>query len=93
MTQHSLTQLSNVTPIRLTPPGIHSGMDITLQNINDVGNIYIGGENLSFYDYGYKIFPKTGISFELPGNDALYAIADIDAIDVAIMQTGLEMQN
>lgn len=35
MTQHALTTLSNTTATRLTPNGIHSGMDITLQNVNN----------------------------------------------------------
>ena len=90
MTQHALTAISNVTPVRLTPLGSHSGMDITIQNINSSGYIYIGGEGVSSVNYGYRISPNNAISFELPGNDSLYAIASASGMSVAVMQIGLE---
>ena len=90
MTQHALTTLSNSSALRLTPNGLHSGMDITLQNVNDSGYIYIGAEGVAITDYGYRIGPNSAISFELPGNDALYAIAGTNALKIATLQTGLE---
>ena len=91
MTAHILQNLSNTVATRLTPNGIHSGMDITLQNVNDSGYVYIGGENVSSSDYGYRIMPNHAISFELPGADALYAIASSSNMKVAVIKTGLEI--
>ena len=91
MTVHSLTTLSNTTATRLTPNGIHSGMDITLQNVNATAYVYIGGEDVSTTNYGYRISPDNAWSVELPGQDALYAISDIDGSYVAMLQMGLEI--
>lgn len=91
MAQHSLIALSNTSATRLTPPGLHSGMDITIQNVNSSGYIYIGSDSLvTDEDYGYRISPNHAISFELPSPDALYAIASAPNLKVAIIQTGLE---
>ena len=91
MTVHSLTTLSNTTATRLTPNGIHSGMDITLQNVNATAYVYIGGEGVSTTNYGYRISPDNAWSVALPGQDALYAISDIDGSYVAMLQMGLEI--
>lgn len=91
MTQHSLITVSNTTPVRLTPPGVHSGMDITIQNVNSSGYIYIGGnESVSSIDYGFRILPNHSISFELPGKDALFAIASASGMSAAVLKTNLE---
>lgn len=90
MTQHAITPISHTSATRLTPLGSHSGMDITIQNINSTGYLYIGGEGVTEATYGYRISPNNAISFELPGNDSLYAIASASGMVAAIMQIGLE---
>lgn len=91
MTQHSLIELSNISATRLTPNGIHSGMDITLQNVNASGYVYIGtNDTVSSISYGYRILPNHAISFELPSKDSLYAISSAPSMKLAILQTGLE---
>ena len=93
MTTHALTTLSNSTATRLTPNGVHSGMDITIQNVHDTAYVYIGGEGVTSLDYGYRIAPGHAISWELPGKDALYAITDTNNSKVAILKTNLEAGN
>lgn len=90
MTQHALTILSNTTATRLTPNGIHSGMDITVQNVNDTAYVYLGGEDVSTSNYGYRIAPNNAWSIELPGMDALYAISDVNASYAAVLKTNIE---
>ena len=90
MTQHALTAVSNTTPVRLTPMGSHSGLDVTIQNVNASGYIYIGGEGVTSTNYGYRISPNHAISFELPGSDSLYAIASTTSMSVAVISIGLE---
>jgi hypothetical protein len=90
MTQHALTTLSNVTATRLTPNGIHSGMDITVQNVNDTAYVYLGGEDVSTSNYGYRIAPNNAWSIELPGMDALYAISDVNLSYAAVLKTNIE---
>ena len=90
MTHHALNTLSNTQPLRLTPNGSHSGMDITLQNVNDSGYIYVGAEDVSATSYGFRIMPNHSISFELPGNEVLYAISSINEMKIALLRTSLE---
>ena len=90
MTMHSLVTLSNSTATRMTPPGAHGGLDFTLQNVNATGYIYIGGEGVTSSNYGFRILPNHSISFELSSPDALYALSSIDAMNVAMIQIGLE---
>jgi hypothetical protein len=90
MTQHSLTTLSSSSPTRLTPNGIHSGMDITIQNVDDSAYVYLGGEGVSSSDYGYRVSPNNAWSIELNGKDSLYAISDTNNSQIAVMKTSLE---
>lgn len=93
MTQHALTSLSNTTATRLTPNGVHSGLDITVQNVSDTAYVYIGGEGVNSEDFGYRLSPGAAWSVELPGTDALYAISDTNNSNVAVLKTGLENGN
>lgn len=87
----SLVTLSNTTPTRLTPNGKHSGIDITLQNVNDTGYIYIGGtDTTSSTNYGFRIMPNHSFSIELNGNDSIYAIASVNGMSLAVLKARLE---
>jgi hypothetical protein len=90
MTIHSLTTLSNTLATRLTPSGTHSGMDITLQNVNETAYVFVGGEGVTTTNYGYRISPNNGLAFELPERDSIYAISDVNGATVAVMRVGLE---
>jgi hypothetical protein len=65
-------------------------MDITIQNISDENFVYLGGEGVTQENFGYRLNPGSAISFELPGRDALYAIADGEETLVAVIKTNLE---
>lgn len=90
MTQHARISLSSTTDTRLTPRGMHSGMDITVQNLSDTAYVYLGDQGVSSEDFGYRLSPGAAWSIELPGLDALYAITDTDNSYIAVLQTGLE---
>jgi hypothetical protein len=90
MTSHALTTLSSSAATLLTPNGVHSGMDVTIQNIHASAYVYIGGEGVTASSYGYRLSPGTAISFELPGKDALYAITGTNGSQVAVIKTNLE---
>lgn len=91
MTTHALTTLSSTTATRLTPLGLHTGMDITVQNVHATATVYLGSEDVTAEDYGYRLMPGLAISFELPGRNALFAITDTDESKVAVLKTGLEI--
>ena len=90
MTTHALTTLSNTTATRLTPPGLHSGMDITIQNVHASAVVYLGGEGVTSSNYGFKLTAGNSWSIELPGVDAIYAITDTHTSKVSVLKTNLE---
>lgn len=90
MTTHALITLSSDDATLLSPAGVHSGCDITIQNVDSAEYVYIGGASVSTSNYGYRVSPNNAISFELPGKDALYAVASDDGVQAAVIITGLE---
>lgn len=94
MANHSIKTINTTESVRLTPNGMHSGMDITIQNVSDSGYIYLGGDDtVTSTSYGYRLSPNQAWSVELPGMDALYAISSVDAMSIAVMELGLESQD
>ena len=90
-TYHELVTLSDSESTELTPPGkIHSGLDLTVQNIDEAATVYIGAANVSASNYGFKIVPGAGFSVELNPRDQLYAISDTDESEVALLRVLLE---
>jgi hypothetical protein len=91
MATHSLITLSNSVATRITPNGLHSGMDVTIQNVDDSAYVYVGGTGVTSSDYGYRIAPGHAISFELPGRDNLFAITNTNNSKIAVLKTNLEV--
>jgi lipid-binding SYLF domain-containing protein len=91
MTQSILHTLNTSSSTRLSPNGTHSGLDFTIQNSNETGYIYLGGDSsVSSTNYGFRILPNHSISFELPGKDAIYAISSANGMKAAVIYTSLE---
>lgn len=91
MAEHILITLDDTTPVRLTPNGAHSGMDITIQNVSGSANVYLGAnDQVSSENYGYRLKPDFAWSIELPGKDAIYAIASAPNTKIAVLKTSLE---
>ncbi len=90
-TYHEIVTLSDTTPLELTPEGkVHSGLDLTVQNIDEEAIIYLGAEDVSSTSYGFKLLPGAGFSIELNPRDELYAISDTDESEVALLRVLLE---
>ena len=90
MTTNKIVALSTTSPILLSPPNTHSGVDITVQNINATGYVYIGGSDLTSGNYGFRIDPSHAISIELSGKDAIYAIGSTSGLSASVLMTALE---
>jgi hypothetical protein len=90
MTTHAIVAINNATPTLVSPNGTHSGCDITVQNINESGYVYVGGAGVTTTSYGYRVSPNTAISFELPGYDAIYLIGST-TLNAAVLTMGLEV--
>lgn len=90
-TYHEIVALSDSTPVELTPEGkVHSGLDLTVQNIDEEAIVYLGAEDVSSTSYGFKLLPGAGFSIELNPRDELYAISDTDESEVALLRVLLE---
>lgn len=89
MTIHEIFTVGS-TATQITPSGTHSGMDITIQNINAAADVYVGGEAVTSTDYGFKIVPGAAISFELAGYDDLFLASDQEGQQAAVIKVSLE---
>ena len=67
-----------------------SSRDITIQNANDSGYIYVGGPGVTSSNYGYRLLPNQAISFELDIQDSLYVIGSASNLNVAVISINLE---
>jgi hypothetical protein len=93
-TLHNFITLSDTEATQVSDSSkTGSGRDITLQNVNSSGYIYIGASTVTSEDYGYRIAANTAISFELPAQDELFAIAENDEMDLAVISITLESEN
>jgi hypothetical protein len=93
MTQQNIYTLSDTTATKITPNGTHSGMDITIQNINASGYIYIGNDDVTDSAFGYRLLPNHAWSIELPGRDELWLTAETNGMQAAVLITSLEQQD
>lgn len=92
MTQHAVVSLSSTTAIKVTPNGMHSGLDISVQNVNSSGYVYVGGEGVTTTNYGFRISPNSAISFELDGHDSIYLVSSSNGLSAAVITTILADQ-
>lgn len=90
MTTHNLITLATANEaVRITPPGLHSGLDVTIQNVGS-SIIYIGSESVTTSNYGFKLAADAAFSVELPGSDSLYAVSESDSATIAVLSFNLE---
>lgn len=85
---HEIVTVGEI-PVIVGPSGNHAGRDITIQNLSQSTNVYIGGEGVTTTNFGYKLLPNSAWSVELKGKDVIYATCDTEA-DVAVFMLGLE---
>jgi len=90
MARHSLIALSSTSPTRLTPVGTHSGIDLTMQNVNQSGYIYLGAADVSSESYGYRLLPNHAFSVEINGTESVYAVSSAPDMKIATLSTKLE---
>lgn len=93
MTTHATITLNSSSATLVSPQAIHSGVDITIQNLSSEAYVYIGGPGVTTSNFGYRIPPDAAISFELPGKDDLHAVTSSNGSQVAVLKTGLEVGN
>ena len=89
-TYHALLTLSNSTQTEISPGINHSGLDVTVQNVDETANLFIGGTGVTSTDYGFKLVPGAGISFELNPRDQLFIISSTNGSKAALIRIFLE---
>jgi hypothetical protein len=87
-TQHAVHAVTD-TPVLVSPDGVHSGFDLTIQNNSATANIFVGGLGVSPTNYGFKLKPDAAVSFELPSRYDIYVVSDGTAT-VSVLRIGLE---
>jgi hypothetical protein len=90
MNIHKFLTLSSTTVTELTPSSNHGGIDLTIQNVNESGYLYVGGPNVSTTNYGYRISPNNAVSFEIGSRGRMYIVASSNGLNAAVINIGLE---
>ncbi len=86
---HNIIELNDASAVPVSVIGNHAGRDITIQNLSNSANVYIGGEGVTTENFGYKIAPNSAWSVELRREDVIYAVSS-STTNVAVIQLGLE---
>lgn len=82
--------LSSASATQVGPTPRHAGCDITIQNTASAGNVYLGNNNVTTTNFGFRIDPGSAWSVELSQHDTLYAATDTDGLGVAVLRLDLE---
>lgn len=90
-TRHSIFNFNGSDSLRVSPEGIHSGTDLTIQNLHSSEYVYLGGATVDSENFGYRLAPGAAISFELSGKDAIYGVSTSNGVAVAVLYTSLEV--
>ena len=88
-TQHNLYTVGT-SAVAISESQNASGTDITIQNVNASGYIYVGGIGVTSTNYGYRVAPSHAISFELDKQDELYIIGSASNLKAAVIAINLE---
>lgn len=89
-TYHELLTLSDTTPTEVTPGPNHSGLDITVQNVDPAASVYVGAADVTASNYGFQIVPGGAFSIEMNPDDRLYVISDVNESPAALLRVFLE---
>lgn len=85
-TRHKIVSLSTSVPLALGYEDvIQSSHTLIIQNNNDSGYVYIGGNNVSTSSYGYKMYPGQGFTTELSAYNRIYAVCSTSNMTAAIL--------
>jgi hypothetical protein len=91
MPSHKTFTLNNTKPVRVGPKSPHSGVVLTVQNLDESEFVYVGvNDKLSTTNYGFKVLPNISISFELSGKDTVFAIGSASSVQVSAVTAGPE---
>lgn len=92
MTRHATITLSASEPTLVSSKAVHSGEDITIQNIDPQSVVYVGNEDVSSISYGFRIEPGGAWSVELAPRNDLFVISGTEGSKVAVIRVALEYQ-
>ena len=83
--KHKIASLDATPQNLVTRETVHSLNTLSVQNISDVGFAYLGSENVTTSDFGYKLYPGQSFIIELSYGDNIYAVGDV-GVQVAVLE-------
>lgn len=90
MADHTIITVNNSTATRITPEGTHSGIDLTIQNLDSTHHVYIGGSYVSSTNYGFLLEKGKAVAFTIQPQESLYAIGSHSTQNLAILKLSLK---
>lgn len=85
---HEMFEIDSSAAVAITPTN-HAGRDVTIQNLNSSGYLYLGGPNVTTTNFGYRLAPNSAWSIELRQDETVYAIGSTGIL-VSTLMAGLE---
>lgn len=89
-TYHELMTLSNTSASEITPGANHSGLDVTVQNVNETAVLYLGASDVTTSNYGFRLQPGDAFSVEMDPRNQLFVISDTNGASAAVLRVFLE---
>lgn len=87
MIRHEIKSLSNTVASNLDiQQAIKSAYTLIIQNVNSSGYIYVGNNNVTNINYGFKLYPTQIATIELPSRNSLYAVSSQSEMNISIME-------
>jgi|GEM_PF-2961786 len=87
---HAVIELSDITQTLLSDDGdnLYYNVDLTIQNIDQDANVYIGVDGVSPSSFGVLLYPGSTTAFgKLSEDDKIYALSDVNGSKVAIFRS------
>jgi hypothetical protein len=86
MIRHTLKSLNTSTPVQLTiDDNSQSPNTLVVQNVSESGFIYLGNENVSSTNYGFRLEPTQAFTAEMAPYNRIYAVCSAGTMTAAVM--------
>lgn len=86
---HEIITLSGSTPTLIDNSDVeYYYLDVTIQNIHETNDVYIGGLDLTSSSFGYLLVSGGSVSFSRLGKkDDLYVLGSDDNTPIAVLKS------
>lgn len=82
---HKILSLNSTPQNAVTRGNGHSMNTLSIQNISNSGNAYLGNSLVTTTNFGYKVCPGQSFCIEMAFSNNIYAVGD-SGVQIAVME-------